>query len=185
MGIIVIEGCDCAGKGTLAEQLARKTGYEIVKGSSFEIAQLGTDGMFKYMMDLLKRDNIIIDRFYLSNYVYGNLYNYPTMSNWQFATLAEATDERALTIIVEALSQTIKDRMKKRGDEDIKVEEIDSILAKYNEALTDSNLEAPIIKPRMSIRYDSSLDYENELFATMIAEMMKLQETKMYIRGTK
>lgn len=184
MGIIILEGCDCAGKSTLAEQLAKKTGYEIVKGSSFEISQLGAEGMFKYMMELLNRDNIIIDRFYLSNYVYGNLYNYPTMEEEQFVRLASTADTRALTIIVESPECVIKTRMKQRGDNDIKVEEVASILAKYDEVLNDDIEDHATIKPLLSIRYDSFLDNrDGSLFASMISAMMENQETQMFIRN--
>lgn len=177
MGRIIIDGCDCAGKSTLGQKLAEKTGYEIVKGSSFEISQLGVDGMFNYMMKLLDKDNIIIDRFYLSNFVYGNLYDYPTMTGNQFAQLAEKAERKALTIYVQAPESVIKSRMIKRGDDMIKVDEIERILCKYDEALA-----SVILRPRSYIAYDSYLHANGgeEGFVLMVSEMLKAQETKMY-----
>src|SRR5690606_29872682 len=102
MAIIILEGCDCSGKSTLAHELQRLTGYEIIKGSSFEIAELGEEGMHQYMLGLLDKKDVIIDRFYLSNYVYGNLYSYPTMTPAQLARLASKAEQKALTVYLTA-----------------------------------------------------------------------------------
>lgn len=136
MTTIILEGCDCSGKSRLAKKLQQITGYEIVQGSSFEIAKLGTDAMYEHMVELLDRKDIIIDRFYLSNYVYGNLFNYPTMNDEQFEHLAVLTEkQKALTVYVTANVQTLKGRMAHRGDDMIKAESIEAILQKYDEAL--------------------------------------------------
>lgn len=129
--VIVLEGCDCAGKSTFAKMLSEKNGYEIVKGSSFEISELGADGMFEHMMSLLDRENIIIDRFFWSNLVYGKLFNYPMMSKQQYNKLKEKMERKALLIYIEAPVPLLKQRMKQRGDDMIKVDNIEDILAEY------------------------------------------------------
>lgn len=176
--ILILEGCDCAGKSTLAEELARITGYEIVKGSSFEISQLGTDGMFEHMMGLLDRDNIIIDRFYMSNYVYGNKYSYPTMSDEQFSELAVKADFRALNVYVTASPHEIKRRMLSRGDEMIKIDEIDDILARYDEAFKNPNTASRFVL-NLNTHLNTS---KTNITALMIAEFAKNQETSMFVR---
>lgn len=132
MAIIVLEGCDCSGKSTFAQQLAEKLGYEIVKGSSFEISELGQDGMFEHMSKLLDRENIIIDRFLYSNLVYGSLFDYPMMTPDQYDSLVEKLDEKAFLVYMYAHKDKLAYRMSNRGDDMIKVENIENILALYN-----------------------------------------------------
>lgn len=176
MSIIILEGCDAVGKSSIAEDLARITGFEIIKGSSFEISQLGEDGMFKYMMDLLDKKNIIIDRFFWSNYVYGKLYDYPTMSIGQFARLANKAEANALTVYITANKEVIKRRMQKRGDDMIKADEVDSILSKYEEAISNS-----ATFQKMMLRFDNTI-VSNKHIALVISEIAKLDETKMFMK---
>lgn len=132
---IILEGSDCTGKTTFAEKLSEVTGFKIVKGSSFEISELGADGMFEHMLGLLNREDIIIDRFLYSNLVYGELFNYPMMTPTQYDSLVERLDETSLLVYLHASIGTIKYRMNNRGDDMIKVENIEDIVNKYNEVL--------------------------------------------------
>lgn len=150
MSIIVLEGCDCVGKTTFAEMLSEKTGYEIVKGSSFEISELGADGMFEHMMDLLDRDNIIIDRFFYSNLVYGKIFDYPMMSPAQYDSLVEKLDKKALLLYLHTSEGAIQYRMKKRGDDMIKAENIGDILLEYKEVIYGD------FRPKMMLSLDTT-----------------------------
>lgn len=133
--IIAIEGCDCAGKSTFAQALSEATGYEIVKGSSFTIAALGMDTMFEYMNNLLDRDNIILDRTFYSNIVYGKLFNYPVMSKEQCTKLHKKLFENGILIYLHADRDVIQDRMSVRGDDYVKIDNVDDILQKYSEVM--------------------------------------------------
>jgi len=176
MAIIILEGCDCTGKTTLANELAKRTGYEIVKGSSFEISQLGADGMFEYMMGLLDRDNIIIDRFYHSNYVYGFLYDYPLLKASQFFELADKTDKRAVVVYLHANERVIANRMVERGDKDINVQDVKNIIKRYNEIICH-----PILANKMTIQINTTYSHDVKLTAAMLTEFINLQETNMFI----
>lgn len=151
MGIVILEGSDCVGKTTFAETLAKVTGYEIVKGSSFEISELGGDGMYEYMAELLSRDNIIIDRFYLSNLIYAKLYDYPTMTEEQFDNISFVADQVALTVLVTSPIPSIKYRMENRGDDMIKVEEVDAIVGAYYKEIFDD------FRPSQFLSFDTTL----------------------------
>lgn len=181
MSIIIIEGCDCVGKSTLAELLSERTGYEIVKGSSFEIASLGTDAMYEHMMGLLDRNDIIIDRFFMSNYVYGNLYGYPTMSNNQLIDLADKASDNALTVYVTANELTIKHRMSQRGDDMIKANEIGKILEKYKEAI-----DKPILAQKLLLQLNTSYINNMSMTASMIKSIIvDTDETSIFIKNDK
>lgn len=151
--IYIIDGCDCSGKSTIAKMITQaiidKTGEEplLEKGSSFEIAKLGADSMFNHMFSLLKLaevtdKDIIVDRFYFSNLVYANMYNYPSMKASQFTTLkfylnSLIENNKATVFIVESTLEKTKERMLNRGDEYIKVEDIERIKNEYDYVLSE------------------------------------------------
>lgn len=174
---IVLEGCDCVGKTTFAQMLSQKTGYEIVKGSSFQIAELGQDGMFEHMMGLLDRDNIIIDRFFYSNLVYGKLYNYPMMNIMQYAKLTTKLNKKALVIYLQASPFVIKERMATRGDDMIKAQDIDKILDTYNEDING------LFMPKAMLSLDTTQSDFN-IATAMVAEMVDGEMFKTYIKAT-
>ena len=174
--IIVLEGCDCVGKTTFAEMLSEKTGYEIVKGSSFEISELGADGMFNHMMKLLDRESIIIDRFFYSNLVYGKLYNYPMMSISQYMDLTNKLNKKALVLYLQAYHYAIVERMEKRGDDMIKADDIGRILDLYRESMNG------IFMPKLMLSIDTTnanFDYHTNMIKGVIEQesFRKLIET--------
>lgn len=164
---IILEGCDCTGKTTFAKKLAEKTGFEIVKGSSFEISKLGADEMYQFMFDLLKRKDVIIDRLYLSNLVYGAKYNYPMMTEEQYASLSDITNLFSLVVYLYAPVGVIQHRMLKRGDDMIVIEDIEDILNRYNEALYGE------FRPRTVLLIDTSL-VDIDKATNMVKELYKV-----------
>jgi thymidylate kinase len=173
--IIIMEGCDCTGKTTFAEMLAEKTGFEVVKGSSFEIAELGQFGMYEHMWNLLDRDNIIIDRFLYSNLVYGSIYNYPMMQPIQYMSLVEKLNRRALVVYLQASPIVISERMAIRGDDMIKADDIHTILASYNNNING------LFMPKTML----SLDTTNSNFNVATAMVTEfIDSAKTYIKAT-
>ncbi|AYP68364.1 thymidylate kinase [Bacillus phage vB_BcoS-136] len=177
MSIIILEGCDCVGKTTFAEMLAEKTGFEIVKGSSFEISELGADGMFEHMTNLLDKENIIIDRFFYSNLVYGKLFNYPMMSPNQYDELVEKLDSKALLLYLHAPTGTIKHRMMSRGDDMVKTENVDSIIDEYIKVLYGD------FRPKMKLVIDTTTSDFN-IATAMVKEIIEQDMVKTYIKNT-
>lgn len=175
MGIIVLEGCDAVGKTTFANTLAEKTGYEVVKGSSFEISELGADGMFEHMMQLLDKDNIIIDRFFYSNLIYGRLFDYPMMTPEQYDMLIEKLDERALLVYLHASEGVISYRMQNRGDDMIKVENIGDILDGYMDELYGD------FRPKFKLVFDTT-SMDTNIATAMISEIIDQDMFKTFIK---
>jgi thymidylate kinase len=173
--IIVLEGSDCVGKTTFANMLAEKTGFEVVKGSSFEISELGADGMFKHMMELLDQKDIIVDRFFYSNLVYGKLFNYPMMTPEQYDELVEKLDKNALLLYLHAPESTITYRMANRGDDMIKAENISDILNEYTNVLYGD------FRPKMRLTLDTSVADFN-MATAMIKEVIEQDAFKMFVK---
>ncbi|AGI11805.1 thymidylate kinase [Bacillus phage vB_BanS-Tsamsa] len=176
MAIIILEGADCVGKTTFANELAEKTGYAIVKGSSFEIAEKGADSMFAHMMSLLDLKDVIIDRFFYSNLVYGKLYNYPMMKPDQYLQLLKKMNQKALLIYLNAPVYVLKERMEKRGDDMIKADDLRPIKENYRDVL--HGLGTP--KMLLQLRTDES---NVKISTSMVAEFVKLQETAIHIHN--
>lgn len=176
MAIIILEGADCVGKTTFANELADKTGYAIVKGSSFEIAEKGADAMFAHMMSLLDLKDVIIDRFFYSNLVYGNLYDYPMMEYNQYLKLLDKMNQKALLVYLNAPTSVLRERMEKRGDDMIKADDLRPIKEGYRNVLY--GLATP--KMLLSLRTDDS---NIKISTSMVAEFVKLQETAMHIHN--
>ncbi len=170
---ILLEGVDCSGKSTFANLLSEKTGFEIVKGSSFEIANLGRDSMFSYMMELLDKNNLIIDRFMYSNLVYGSLFNYPMMSQNQYDALVDRLDRNSLVVYLHAPAGIIKYRLNNRGDNMISINDIDSILSTYKDIMFGD------FRPKMMMSLDTS-DSNPKLATSMIADIIDLEITSIY-----
>lgn len=177
MGIFIIEGVDCTGKTTLAKELAKRTGYEIVKGSSFEIAKNGANYMFEYMSRLLDRENIIIDRFFHSNWVYSDVYNYDKMTIEQFSALANKVNHRALLVYLYANPDTIIKRMRERGENYVDEKDVEILLQKYQEIFQHS-----VLGNKMVIQINTDFAKHPVIISAMLDEMMKLQETQMTIK---
>lgn len=175
--IIVLEGCDAVGKTTFANMLAEKTGYEIVKGSSFEISELGAFGMYEHMWELLDRDNIIIDRFLYSNLVYGSLYNYPMMQPVQYFSLVQKLNRTSLVVYLHAHQHIIAERMTNRGDDMIKVEDIGKILDRYNNNING------VFMPKTMLSLDTT-NSDFNIATGMVKEMIDNDLFKTYIKAT-
>lgn len=175
--IIILEGCDCVGKTTFAEMLSKKTGYEIVKGSSFEISELGADGMFNHMMELLDRDNIIIDRFFYSNLVYGKIYNYPMMSLSQYMDLTNKLNKKALVLYLQASPHVIAERMAVRGDDMIKADSIGTILHTYIQEING------IFMPKLMLSIDTTMSNFDYL-TNMVKGVIEQESFRKYIETT-
>ena len=130
--IIIVEGSDAVGKDTLINNLSKLTNMEVVRGSSFEMSEEGTDKMFEEARKLLlEGKDLILNRSFYSNAVYGPMYNYPTMSDEQFNELNRIVEEVGCIYYLTADTEVIMDRLNARGDKDIKAEDIKDIQAGY------------------------------------------------------
>ena len=130
--IIIVEGADATGKDSMINNLSKLTNIEVVRGSSFEISEKGADKMFEESKKLLLEEkDIILNRSFYSNAVYGPMYNYPTMSDEQFNELNRIVEEVGVVYYLTADTEVIMNRLNTRGDEDVKAEDIKDIQAGY------------------------------------------------------
>lgn len=163
---IIFEGSDGVGKSTLINNLVKLTGKPVIKGSSFEISEGGAEAMFEWSKAvLLNNKDVIIDRFFYSNMVYGKMYDYPTMTPEQYEELNSIVNETAVVYYLTADTEVLIERIMRRGDEHIQPEDIEKIQNVYEEIWR-------VCKPKNLVEIDTTnnqiLDIKCEIYQTII-----------------
>ncbi|MEH7552868.1 deoxynucleoside kinase [Bacillus altitudinis] len=139
--IIILEGCDCCYKSTVAKQLSKKLDYKILRGSSFELAKRSQDSLYDYCFGLTEHDNLIIDRYIYSNLVYATMFpGHAKLSDEQVSIIEKKLLSNAKLIYLHARPEVIKERILSRGDDQVNTKDIEPIVELYNEVIPKSKL---------------------------------------------
>ena len=139
--IIILEGCDCCYKSTVAKQLSKKLDYKILRGSSFELAKRSQDSLYDYCFGLTEHDNLIIDRYIYSNLVYATMFpGHAKLSDEQVSIIEKKLLSNAKLIYLYARPISIKERIISRGDDQVNTKDIEPIVKLYNEVIPKSKL---------------------------------------------
>lgn len=142
---IILEGNELNFKTTVANKLHERLGYEIVKGSSFEIATGTNEAMYNHFQNIVNTDNVIIDRFIYSNMVYATEYpKYTILTKEQFEELDNRLfqeDGETLILYLYTDKDTLTERLKQRGDEYIKEDGLEAINNGYEVVWEFSSVE--------------------------------------------
>lgn len=148
MKTIIVEGADCSGKDTLIESLSQSIGFSVVRGSSFEISKKGKQAMYDIMIESIYSDsNIIMNRSHLSNLVYAPIFGYPMIELRTARELKQRIDEEdVLVVYLYADSNILTERMKNRGDDDVKPSELNKILEGYSRIFDGKNAPKNVVK---------------------------------------
>lgn len=141
---IIIEGIDKAGKSTTCKQLSEALGLQIVH---FPAPTPDFNFFEDYIKMLLSNDrNIILDRFFYSELVYGpilrNEYNIKTWQQEAIEALLRSHD----SFIVYCVSnvKTIHERFIRENEKFVDAKYIEKIIAKYEEVMNQTTL--PVIR---------------------------------------
>lgn len=158
---IIVEGTDCSGKDSLIKELKRITGYPVIRGSSFELSVGGSESMRDVMLDNLKEENVIFNRSYISNIVYAPLFNYPMISKKHIDDVISRISDTGMETVLVYLHtdvNTLKNRMKNRGDDDVSPNDLKNILNRYTDVIIGD------LVPNNILSYDTSV-YSSEQIA--------------------
>lgn len=139
---IVVIGCDGVGKTTFINKLAEVIGYSVVKGSSFEMTEgKNNEELFEAFNELTELENVIFDRFTYCNYVYASEFaDYASLTVDQIRELEKVLQDDTLLIYLTAKTETIIDRFNTRGEDYVRINQIDSIKEKYDYILFECEL---------------------------------------------
>ena len=139
--LIILEGNECNFKTTVAEKLSKELNIPVVKGSSFELAQCNNQELYEHFLKLSQMDNVIIDRSWISNYVYATLYkDYAILTPEQRLEIEQRVYDKALLVYLYADEETIKSRLRERGDDYVEEKMIGTINKVYLEAIEQTEL---------------------------------------------
>jgi thymidylate kinase len=146
--IIIIEGPDGSGKTRLAEQLSKQTGYKIRHRSKPETEEERTKMMDDYLVDIRSNKNIIWDRSFYSEMVYGNVMRDKSYINWTQMLQLETELANVGAIIIHCTADILKlwDRCKSRGEDYIKdIDKLEAIRDGFEELLTKRPHNIPVV----------------------------------------
>lgn len=122
--IVCIEGPDGAGKSTLVNYLISKYGMKMIHSNS------ETKNDLEYHLDLLKEDNVVLDRANLGEIVYPAVYGREPKMDWddQIDFMNKCAENKVIYIIFYASDfNTLKERLFKRGDTEQVLENAEKI----------------------------------------------------------
>lgn len=121
MAIIIIEGPDGAGKSTLATKLSAQFGYPIAKFDKPKTKEEALNQVDTYREFMATYDNVICDRAWYSDIVYGNIMG--DREGWHVLTEVECGyldglfKDRGFIIHCTSDVETLWNRCNVRGEE--------------------------------------------------------------------
>ncbi|MFC9913959.1 hypothetical protein [Streptomyces sp. NPDC127197] len=141
---VVIEGCDGAGKSTLATHLAREYGFTVVHCPRTP----DSVGLPQRYQELLARPgHLVLDRSFLSELAYGPLYRGGSRITWTEArTLAKSVINRDGAFLhLTASAEVIQTRLLNRDTQAPPLAEINALLAAYQAVFTTLAESVPVL----------------------------------------
>jgi len=139
--LIIIEGTDCNFKTTVAHLLSEELNYDIHKGSSFELASKGNKELYLHFRALAALEKGIIDRYIYSNIIYASKFkDYSIITNYQKEHLESLLLNKAVVVYLHADDETVKKRLRERGDEYIDVSHINELNKAYRDLMGKAEL---------------------------------------------
>ena len=170
---IIVEGVDGVGKDSFIERLAELTDKKVMRGSSFEISELGPEKMYEKLKEMItSNDDLIINRFFYSNAVYGPLYDYPMLSHEQYVELNDLVCDDAIVYYLVANTEIIKERINNRGDDKVKPEEIQGIKDAYTEMWKKYTPRTLIV---INTNDNCILDKNSDIYKKVLSNDLKLE----------
>lgn len=139
--LIILEGHEAVFKSTVAKKLQDKLNIPVIKGSSFELSTCSNEELFNYFKEFAAKDDVIYDRFIYSNQTYATIYNdYTILSDEQRHYIEDLIKDKAIIYYLFADDETIKERIKKRGDDYVDT----SMVSRINKLFSKNISESPL-----------------------------------------
>lgn len=162
--IVILEGLDKTGKTTFANKICAKFGFKYIK-----VSQPVTNNPFMEYLSLIDKlnlnENYICDRMYLGERVYGPIYRGNDLTDEQQLYLEMyLLRHKLIFVYCEQDISIINENFKKKNEEFTKIKDIESLILKYQIALSKSIL--PIFRYSYSRKLDEYLVFkliENKL----------------------
>lgn len=158
--IVCIEGPDGAGKSTLVNYLICKYGMNMIHSNS------ETKNDLDYHIDLLQKDNTVLDRANLGEIVYPAVYGREPKMDWddQIDFMNECAEQKVIYIIFYASDfNTLKERLFKRGDTEQVLENAEKINLVFKVLAEMLGTFYDNVYPLDISKVDNQVEYFNEI----------------------
>ena len=142
--VIVLEGCDGAGKTTLAIELSQRHGYQLVHATR---TPEGADLAERYRSILAWPGRLVLDRCFVSELVYGPLlHGRSRLAPDQITALIEIVADRGgLLVHLTARPEVIAARLRQRDGIAPDLNELTALINGYTDVFADLARRAPIV----------------------------------------
>jgi thymidylate kinase len=142
--VIVLDGCDGTGKSTLATALATYHGYDLIHSAR---TPDGTDIIRRYRSILAQAGQLVLDRSFISELVYGPLlHDHARLSFAEAVGLAAIVAGRGGTLVhLTGQPEKIADRLLARDGYAPALQRIQAITAAYTRVFTGLASHASVI----------------------------------------
>jgi broad-specificity NMP kinase len=168
--LIIIEGIDGTYKTTVANKVSKKLNVPIIKGSSFELATSSNEELFKRFVEFAEMNNVIFDRNIYSNKTYATLYNdYTILTDKQYSYIENILKNKATVYYLFADDETVRKRIRKRGDEYVD----ENMVAKINKLFAENINKSPL----KVIHYDTT-EWTSDQIAEEIVKDFRSKESE-------
>lgn len=135
---IYITGADCTGKSTLAQQLSQKEKLPVVKFTYEPDEEKQKEILRKYHVIAEQPMEIIMDRGWHGMYCYDGILGEQKHDLKEILALSKAFVQSGGTILFTTASlKVISDRLRRRGDEYITIDQLEKIIERYRELQGD------------------------------------------------
>ena len=166
---IILEGNECNFKTTVANKLSESLKLPVVKGSSFENAKCSNIELYHHFLDLAKKNNVIIDRSWISNRVYATLYSdYAILTQEQREYIEKQVENNTILVYLYADENVLKERIRERGDDYVDEKMLGKINRTYDEAMEGTRLH--------TIHFDTANNSSNQIAKTVSRIYRQLSE---------
>ena len=133
--IIIIQGCDKTGKSTLAKQIANKFNMQYL-----HVGKPRTDNpLCQYQFIINNSKNVVIDRLHIGQNVYGPTYRNTMQMDFKNFQL-KLKKKNVMCILCTDIVQNIMQRFIRQNQDFAKVEDIYSIISKFDQQTKNSLL---------------------------------------------
>jgi thymidylate kinase len=151
--IIILEGPDGSGKSTLAEKLHKQTGYQVLHRTQPKTDEDKKRMMDEYVQVLKAGKNIIMDRAWYSELVYGPVMRDTSVIDFtqMYALERLAAKNGAIIVHCTAPEATLWKRCLSRGEDYIKNREVFHAICKRFNTLMH---EVPHLIPVFTYEYE-------------------------------
>jgi thymidylate kinase len=137
---IIISGCDRSGKTSMSNKIIEDMNAEYFHFDSPKSLEAGKAEYFNFIDGLNPNKNYLCDRFYMEEDIYAPIYRGYNLNYAREIEKHILNKNNALYVYVKADIDTIRNRIKRCGEDFVKDEDLEKVINNYNKFLFNCKL---------------------------------------------